>query len=200
MGPVARRTAAVADDHLKRFQRLSEQYGMRLPSIAERLGQRFVRPLAIDRLCALVRPAIEELQGSRSRKSFKRLEQEVARFTEEPSGVGFDVPSWLEALEDEAARVPQQIDTDNEEHFRLFKAFFAGGEDQFHASMSEEQWRAMFGAQCAWDATMAHNSVKALERHRGESSILVVLVGSGHVAYGLGIQRQAAQWQQCLVE
>jgi uncharacterized iron-regulated protein len=96
--------------------------------------------------------------------------------------------------EEEAARVPSQIDTENDEHFRLFKAFFAGGDDQFHASMSEQQWRGMFSAQCTWDATMAHNSLKALKRHGGEDAIMVVLIGSGHVAYGLGIQRQAAQW------
>ena len=94
----------------------------------------------------------------------------------------------------EAERVPARVDTENEEHFRLFQAFFAAGEDQFHSSMSEGQWRGMFAAQCTWDATMAHNSVRALERHGGESAIMVVLIGSGHVAYGLGIQRQAAQW------
>jgi hypothetical protein len=60
--------------------------------------------------------------------------------------------------------------------------------------MSEEQWRGMFNAQCTWDATMAHNSVRALQRHGGDEAIMVVMIGSGHVAYGLGIQRQAAQW------
>lgn len=97
-------------------------------------------------------------------------------------------------LPEEADRVPAGIDTDSEEHFRLFKAFFASGGDQFHASMSDEQWRGMFAAQCTWDATMAHNSVRALERHGGPDAIMVVLIGGGHVAYGLGIQRQAAQW------
>ena len=56
---VAERTADIADEHLKRFARLNRKYGMRLPSIADRLGERFVRPLVIDRLRALVRPAIE---------------------------------------------------------------------------------------------------------------------------------------------
>ena len=102
---VAQRTAIVADDHLARLDRLTKRHGMRLPSIAERLGQRFVRPLAIDRLSALVRPAIDQRRSESPLESFKRLEQEVAHFTEEPSGVGFEVPSWLEALEDEAARV-----------------------------------------------------------------------------------------------
>ena len=63
---VAERTAEIAEEHLKRFARLNRRYGMRLPSIAERLGERFVRPLQVDRLCALVRPAMKELQSGRS--------------------------------------------------------------------------------------------------------------------------------------
>ena len=47
---VSERTASIAEDHLKRFQRLNRKYGMRLPSIADRLGERFVRPLVVDRL------------------------------------------------------------------------------------------------------------------------------------------------------
>ena len=49
---VAERTAEIAEEHLKRFARLNRRYGMRLPSIAERLEERFVRPLQVDRLCA----------------------------------------------------------------------------------------------------------------------------------------------------
>jgi len=111
---VAARTASVADDHLERFERLSKQYGMRLPSIAERLGERFVQPLSIDRLCALVRPAVEELQGELPPRSLARLEREVAQFTREPSGVGFEVPPWLEALEDEVVRVRSRAPDERE--------------------------------------------------------------------------------------
>jgi hypothetical protein len=111
---VARRTSGMAESHRKRLERLSTLYGMRLPSIADRIGERFVRPLAIDRVCALVRPAIEELRSGRAQKSFKRLEKEVARFTQQPSGVGFDVPSWLEVLEDEAVRVRARAPTEGD--------------------------------------------------------------------------------------
>ena len=58
--------------------------------------------------------------------------------------------------------------------------------------VSEEQLFSMFEAQCTWDAAMAYNAVRALEAR--PEAIMVVLVGSGHVAYGLGIQRQAEQW------
>ena len=81
---------------------------MRLPSIAERLSERFVRPLSIDRLRALVRPAIEELRGGRNSGALTRLEEEIAQFTHEVAGAGFDAPSWLEALEQEVDRVHAQ--------------------------------------------------------------------------------------------
>lgn len=102
---VLRRTGSVADQHLKRFAQLCQKYGMRLPSIADRLGERFVRPLDVDRLCARVRPAIDELRQGKPTSSFQQLEKEVAQFTNEPSGVGFDVPPWLEALEDEVQQI-----------------------------------------------------------------------------------------------
>ncbi len=106
---VAQRHAAVADDHLERFERLGKRYAMRLPSVAERLGERFVQPLVIDRLCALVRPAVEKVHGEGPSRALERLEQEVAEFTREPSGVGFEVPAWLEALEEEVARVHSHV-------------------------------------------------------------------------------------------
>ena len=111
---MAQRHAAVADDHLERFDRLSKRYAMRLPSVAERLGERFVQPLVIDRLCALVRPAIEEVHGEGPSRALERLEQEVAQFTREPSGVGFEVPAWLEALEDEVGRVRSYVPEEHE--------------------------------------------------------------------------------------
>jgi uncharacterized iron-regulated protein len=94
---------------------------------------------------------------------------------------------------EEAARVPPKIDFDNEEHKQLFRAFFAGGDSLMH-SMSGQMFDGMFAAQCTWDASMAYNAVNALKTHGGPKSIMVVLIGSGHVAYNLGVQRQAALW------
>ena len=104
---VAERTAGIAEEHLKRFQRLNRKYGMRLPSIADRLAERFVRPLVVDRLRALVRPAMEEAPGKPQAASgaFALLEKGVAEFTRDICGAGFDVPEWLESLEQEVDRV-----------------------------------------------------------------------------------------------
>ncbi len=97
--------------------------------------------------------------------------------------------------EEEKKDLPERIDIDSEDHRRLFKIFLGGGDDDgFHASLSEEQLNGMFNAQCTWDAAMAYNSVRNLKEHGGGNSIMVVLIGFGHVAYGLGIERQAALW------
>jgi aminopeptidase N len=95
--------------------------------------------------------------------------------------------------EEEAAHIPKKVDTDNAEHRKLFRAFF-GPEDAMHSGMSDEMWEGMFKAQCTWDATMGYNSVQALKKYGGSDAIMVVFIGAGHVAYGLGIERQAALW------
>jgi uncharacterized iron-regulated protein len=92
---------------------------------------------------------------------------------------------------EERARIAPKVDTASEEHRTLFRAFFEDG-DALHSAMPADQLDRMFEAQCTWDATMGHNAVRALEEHGGPGAVLVVLVGSGHVAYGLGIQRQIA--------
>jgi membrane-associated protease RseP (regulator of RpoE activity) len=41
---------------------------------------------------------------------------------------------------------------------------------------------------------MGYNAVQALKKAADRSAIMVVLIGSGHVAYGLGAERQARLW------
>jgi aminopeptidase N len=93
---------------------------------------------------------------------------------------------------EEAAHIPTDVDTTSADHRTLFKSYFEAG-DPLHSGMTDEQWDSMIGAQATWDATMAHNAVKALQEKGKPDTIMVVLVGSGHVVYGLGIQRQAAR-------
>ena len=93
---------------------------------------------------------------------------------------------------EEAAHIPTRIDTKSADHLRLFKAEFA--EASFHMGGSDEQWQAMLNAQCTWDATMAWNAIAALGKDPDPKLVMVVLVGAGHVQYGLGIERQARQY------
>ncbi len=91
---------------------------------------------------------------------------------------------------EEAARIPSRIEASDADHRALFQSFF-DADDPLHSGMTEEQWGAMVSAQTTWDATMAFNAVKALEAHGTPETVMVVLAGSGHVAYGVGIARQA---------
>ncbi|MBZ0090079.1 MAG: ChaN family lipoprotein, partial [Thermoanaerobaculia bacterium] len=99
----------------------------------------------------------------------------------------------LEALTSEQrALLPERIDTDSAEHRTLFKAFFSA--DDMHGQLPPAMFDGMFVAQCTWDGAMAHNAIKALKAAPGQRPIMVVLIGSGHVAFGLGAERQAKLW------
>jgi uncharacterized iron-regulated protein len=97
---------------------------------------------------------------------------------------------------EEAAHIPAKIDTSSDEHRRLFRAYFAEGDTAHGGGMPDAAVEGMFQAQCTWDATMAFNAIRALEAQGDPRAIMVVLLGSGHVAFGLGAQRQARQWTQ----
>lgn len=101
---LAERTAEAAEAHLARFEQLCDQYGIRLPSIAERLGECYTRPLSIDRVRALVGPAVATDQNP-DPAPFQLLRQEIASLMQEPAGAGLDLPDWLAALEDEVSAV-----------------------------------------------------------------------------------------------
>lgn len=95
--------------------------------------------------------------------------------------------------EEERRYLPERVDAANEDHRTLFRSYF-DEDDPLHA-MKPEDMEGMVSAQATWDAAMAHNALRALREHAGgaggSEAVMVVLAGSGHVAYGLGIQRQA---------
>ncbi len=97
---------------------------------------------------------------------------------------------------EEAAHIPKDIDVSNPDHLTFFKATFAGEAPgaMMHGGMGDDMWKAMVSAQATWDATMGYHAVQALKQPGAGDAIMVVLVGSGHVAYGLGIERQARKW------
>ena len=96
-----------AEAFLKKLAKLQTQYAMRMPTVADRLGERFVRPMVIDRIRALVQPAMEEAHHGAPGANFALLRKEIELLTREPTGVGLDVPAWLMALEEEVATVTQ---------------------------------------------------------------------------------------------
>jgi hypothetical protein len=103
---LAERTGDLADTLQKRCAELRKKYAMRLPTVTDRVAERFIRPLAIDRVRALIKPAMDEVRGpsfpnASSGCAFELLEQETQELTAEPTGVGLDAPAWLLSLEQE---------------------------------------------------------------------------------------------------
>jgi hypothetical protein len=103
---LAERTSELADSLQGRGAELRKKYAMRLPTVTDRLAERFTRPLAIDRVRALIKPAMDEVRKLKkptdlSGSAFELLEQETEELTQEPTGVGLDVPAWLISLEQE---------------------------------------------------------------------------------------------------
>lgn len=95
------RCDVLAEHHQRQLEELVVKYGMRLPSVAERIGERFVRPLVVDRLRALVRDAVVPVPRAKHRRAFKQLLRGIEALASEPSGVGFEPPDWLTSLEEE---------------------------------------------------------------------------------------------------
>jgi hypothetical protein len=102
---LTRITGELARQFLAQLAELERSRGVRLNTIGDRLQERFVKPLALDRLRALVEPAIQESQQGGTAPSFIRLQEELQAYTATPTGVGLDVPAWLRSLEAEVHRV-----------------------------------------------------------------------------------------------
>jgi hypothetical protein len=77
--------------------------------------------LEVDRLRALIKPAVSELHRGRETRTFDRLEHEINEFAAAPSGVGLDIPPWLAALDEEVhgARMHEQPELSHRSHDHL---------------------------------------------------------------------------------
>jgi hypothetical protein len=95
----------LAGRFIEQLTRLEQQHGIRLRTVTDRLQERFVRPLILDRLCALIEPAMEESGRPGEARWFRELERAIVEQTAHPTGVGLDVPPWLQRVEAEVHRV-----------------------------------------------------------------------------------------------
>lgn len=92
---------------------------------------------------------------------------------------------------EEAEHIPHEVKPATDDQREMYKGFFEA-DDALH--MSDDRLDGMLRAQTTWDATMGWNSLQALRKHGGPDAIMVVLIGSGHVTYGLGSERQTAPY------
>jgi hypothetical protein len=114
---LAERTQEIADSLEQRCRALQEKYGMRLPSVSDRLAERFLRPMEIDRMRAAIRPAMEAIRRQPESQmaqpadtaAFENLERSLDDMMQQPTGVGLEVPGWLLALEEEVEKTGRAL-------------------------------------------------------------------------------------------
>ncbi len=95
-----------------------------------------------------------------------------------------------EALSDEEKEIIPEPDLTHEEHKTLIRTIFESAElpHQMKGKGLEMAFAGLYRAQSAWDEVMALNAVLAQLR---ENKKVVVLAGSGHLLYNLGINMRA---------
>lgn len=99
------RIGAEADIYVQRLREMQSLYSMQMPTVADRILERFVQPMTIDRMQALVEPAIVDAEAKRKSRAFEIIEQEADLLTRHPTGAGLDVPAWLAAIDEEVETV-----------------------------------------------------------------------------------------------
>ncbi|HJZ90125.1 MAG TPA: hypothetical protein VKE40_04585, partial [Gemmataceae bacterium] len=97
----------LAAELMEKLAEKEAEHAVRLRTIRDRIEERFLRPLALDRLCALVEPAAVEARRGDGEQgdAYRRLAEQLRPLADNPIGVGLDVPQWLRKLRDEVERV-----------------------------------------------------------------------------------------------
>ena len=95
------RVGKEAEKYLELLHQLRQKYSIQMNSVGRRLEGKFAHQLQIDRLRALVEPAMSRPRSRESQKAFDLLQVESQAFLRSTSGVGVDLPEWLAELESE---------------------------------------------------------------------------------------------------
>ena len=90
-----------ADKYLHSLATLRNKYSIQMASVARRLEGKFGHQMQIDRLKALVEPAMMDPAMKESARAFELLKNEARAFSRSTMGVGIDLPAWLATLENE---------------------------------------------------------------------------------------------------
>ncbi|MEL7265588.1 MAG: hypothetical protein AAFP69_12390, partial [Planctomycetota bacterium] len=129
------RISGEADVYVSQLHTLQKQYAMRMPTVADRIHERFIQPMTADRMRALVLPAMRYAEhltfgksllrgvNSETQRSsgmaiddsvaFELLDRLVEQMTETPTGVGMELPGWLAGLDEEVERIATASDDEN---------------------------------------------------------------------------------------
>lgn len=95
-----------------------------------------------------------------------------------------------EALSAEEKEIVPEPDLTHHEHRTLIRTIFESTDlpHQMKGEGLEMAFEGLYRAQTTWDETMAFHALRALEKDEGR---MIVLAGSGHLIYNLGINLRA---------
>ena len=93
----------------------------------------------------------------------------------------------LTGLTDEEKDMLPPVIPSSEEHRELLSLSL-----KRHKTLGGDMQRSIYEAQDVWDSTMSHYVVEYLKSEEGSEKTIVVLAGSGHMAYGYGIPARVA--------
>jgi len=103
-----RKMRPTAQSFLKRLKRLERQHGMRLPSVTDRLSERFVKPMALDRILALIEPSMQFARHRAGVSPFGELADRVEEYLGTSSGSALEIQPWIQRLLDEVYEIEQE--------------------------------------------------------------------------------------------
>lgn len=107
---LAEKTNSTAAELLEALARKEQLYGIRLRTIRDRLEERFLLPLEVDRAVARVPPAVRAAWSGagESHPAFQGLLDALTPLAETVSGVGLDVPGWIRRMEEALRQAREQ--------------------------------------------------------------------------------------------
>ncbi len=101
-----KRARESATGHLRRLHAAERKYGMRLPAVSDRLNEHFTKPLAVNRMLALLPQVVADAQAQRAESpAFTLLRQEIDAYLASSTGSGIELPAWMQNLEKEVVRL-----------------------------------------------------------------------------------------------
>jgi len=98
--------------------------------------------------------------------------------------------SGWEALKDGEKAIVPNPDLTHPEHRQLIRTIFESAEipHQMKGAGLDMMFEGLYRSQTAWDFVMGYNALEALKKERKK---MIVLAGSGHLIYNLGINLRA---------
>lgn len=100
-----------ANRHVESLQKLEQEYGVHLPGVADRINERFTKPLAVNRMLALIKPTMRpKIDDKEAHEKFDRLQREIESYMEDIAGSAIDIPQWLQDVGREVNRLEAPSD------------------------------------------------------------------------------------------